>query len=210
MQTAARRVAWENGQLRILLAKKGVPSEEVEEFLRQEENSVVRAGSKILSTIGSSPANLTPCNRNGASLMSLETSAVVRKDTPRNSQCVTPITPKSTCNDKSNQSSCCPTTRPFLNDPAIKPLPDEPSNNVPLQQYIPNTIPQDLAPVQAGFTQNSQLESVFEMSCETAASIISGMRGNGDQEQIRERLGCAGKGPCSVKNTTVFEVMSLD
>jgi hypothetical protein len=49
--------------------------------------------------------------------------------------------------------------------------------------------------------------SGMEISCEAAANIIIEMRGNGDIESVRQSLGCAGREECSVRNSTVMQVM---
>jgi hypothetical protein len=51
------------------------------------------------------------------------------------------------------------------------------------------------------------LDSGLLISCETAASIIAEMRGDGDRQRIRASLGCHGDKECSVKNTLVLELM---
>jgi hypothetical protein len=53
-------------------------------------------------------------------------------------------------------------------------------------------------------------DSMLEMSCETAASIISSMRGNGDQQQARSQLGCKSREYCNVKNMKVLQVMEME
>ena len=52
--------------------------------------------------------------------------------------------------------------------------------------------------------------STLEMSCETAASIIASMRGNGDDEQARLELGCADFQQCTIDNIKVMQVMEMD
>jgi hypothetical protein len=51
---------------------------------------------------------------------------------------------------------------------------------------------------------------MLKMSCEIAASIISGMRGNGDPERARLQLGCEGGEHCNVKNIKVLQIMEMD
>ncbi|CAI9635412.1 unnamed protein product [Alternaria burnsii] len=51
------------------------------------------------------------------------------------------------------------------------------------------------------------LDSGLLISCETAASIIAEMRGDGDTQRIRASLGCHGDKECTVKNTLVLELM---
>ncbi|KAF2871221.1 hypothetical protein BDV95DRAFT_607487 [Massariosphaeria phaeospora] len=49
--------------------------------------------------------------------------------------------------------------------------------------------------------------SGLEISCETAAAIIAEMRGDGDRDSIRTSLGCNGPGDCTIKNSTVLQIM---
>lgn len=55
--------------------------------------------------------------------------------------------------------------------------------------------------------QGKSLDNGLLISCETAATIISEMRGDGDRHRIRASLGCQGDQECSVKNTLVLELM---
>jgi hypothetical protein len=47
----------------------------------------------------------------------------------------------------------------------------------------------------------------LEISCEAAATIIVEMRGDGDMDSARASLGCFGREECSVKNSTVLQIM---
>jgi hypothetical protein len=47
----------------------------------------------------------------------------------------------------------------------------------------------------------------LEISCETAATIIVEMRGDGDVDSIRASLGCTSREECSVRNSTVLQIM---
>jgi len=53
-------------------------------------------------------------------------------------------------------------------------------------------------------------DRMLEMSCETAASIISSMRGDDSREQARLQLGCKSREYCYVKNVKVLRVMEMD
>jgi hypothetical protein len=57
---------------------------------------------------------------------------------------------------------------------------------------------------------NATKTSVLEMSCETAASIIAGMRGNDDEELAKIELGCSGEKRCNVNNIRVLQVMGME
>ncbi|OAA68216.1 hypothetical protein SPI_00411 [Niveomyces insectorum RCEF 264] len=48
----------------------------------------------------------------------------------------------------------------------------------------------------------------LETSCETAAGILLGLRGHGDDSaQVRAAMGCVGTGDCLVPNTRLFQLM---
>jgi hypothetical protein len=53
------------------------------------------------------------------------------------------------------------------------------------------------------------LDNGLEISCETAATIIVEMRGDGnvDIDSVRASLGCKGREKCSVKNSRVLQIM---
>ncbi|EUC41560.1 hypothetical protein COCMIDRAFT_105873 [Bipolaris oryzae ATCC 44560] len=56
-------------------------------------------------------------------------------------------------------------------------------------------------------TTETPLDTGLLISCETAATIIAEMRGDGDRSRIRASLGCVGDEECNVKNTRVLELM---
>jgi hypothetical protein len=53
----------------------------------------------------------------------------------------------------------------------------------------------------------SATASPLEMSCNIAASIVTDMHRYGDEELVREALGCNGSRECVVKNTILFQVL---
>ncbi|KAF3289702.1 hypothetical protein TWF970_003467 [Orbilia oligospora] len=53
----------------------------------------------------------------------------------------------------------------------------------------------------------SPTDSRFEMPCERAADIILQMRGDGDEQAVFSRLGCGGPASCTMRNTTVFQLL---
>ncbi|USP75910.1 hypothetical protein yc1106_03184 [Curvularia clavata] len=69
----------------------------------------------------------------------------------------------------------------------------------------PNTTSCFCPPVSA--PKERSFDAGLLISCETAATIIAEMRGNGDRGHIRASLGCVGDGECTVKNTRVLELM---
>jgi hypothetical protein len=46
-----------------------------------------------------------------------------------------------------------------------------------------------------------------EISCETAATIIAQMRGDGDDIAARASLGCKAGEVCGIKNTILMQIM---
>ena len=121
MQAAARRVMWENGRLRELLAHKGISPDEISAYLKGYDV-------KRLTVAAAPPA------------------------------------------------------------PEILATKEEPADEI-----------------------EGDAEAANSMSCENAASIIAGMRGhNEDEDVVRLRLGCGSNQTCKVKNVQVFQVMEMD
>jgi hypothetical protein len=121
MQRAAKKVLWENTQLRDLLVSKGVTSEEISKYLSDHQSEGAISKSKT-------------------------------------------------------------------NDDKEEPLGHVPGDDTP-------------KPKSTGCT----------MSCENAASIIAGMRGHSeDDEIVRSRLGCSSLQTCEVKNMRVLQVMEME
>jgi hypothetical protein len=117
---------------------------------------------------------------------------------------------------------------PSLHHPATSPAisittpPSQPHHSAPIPGHhaisdtdtdtdaqCPNTTTCFCAPTTTIPTPalQSQNNSNLEISCDTAATIIAGMRGDGDTESIRASLGCVGSGECQVRNTTVLSIM---
>ncbi|XP_014559896.1 hypothetical protein COCVIDRAFT_90630 [Bipolaris victoriae FI3] len=70
------------------------------------------------------------------------------------------------------------------------------TNTTPTTPTTPTTI-----------TPETPIDTGLLISCETAATIIAEMRGDGDRSRIRASLGCVGDEECNVKNTRVLELM---
>lgn len=177
VQIAARHVAIENAKLRELLISKGVSSQEIYEHLRRPNGA---ASTPLINT------TLDP-----------------------------------TTHDFVNRHQIDQGDHDFhmLNNQISHPLHEQPARPVPMHaecwrmdnafmmnatatknQELPNTaLDVDL------HRRNDDMK--LEMSCEAAASIIAGMRGNGDKEGARRDLGCAGNKYCNVRNIEVFQVM---
>ena len=182
MQLAARRVAWENAQLRRLLASNGVSAEQIEGFLRDREQMAVHrlssdaAGEGIQS---SAAARGYGVHRLGSPVEEPRLIDSVQGTNSVESDCGRDVSDQRSAVDADGNK-----TLPAVSD--------------------------CFCPAPNGSDLLAADDSVLEMSCETAASIISGMRGNGDREQARSQLGCEGSEQCSVRNVKVLQVMEMD
>ena len=109
------------------------------------------------------------------------------------------------------KSSCCKppeTQRAFDSRITESSMTDQSaasSRSVAEDDGCPNTTSCFCPPTSA--PQGKSLDNGLLISCETAATIISEMRGDGDRHRIRASLGCQGDQECSVKNTLVLELM---
>jgi hypothetical protein len=112
---------------------------------------------------------------------------------------------------ESARSSCCrpPETQNShdsrTTDSAMLDQSAASSSSVKEDVDCPNTTSCFCPPTSA--PQGKTLDTGLLISCETAATIISEMRGDGDRHRIRASLGCQGDQECSVKNTLVLELM---
>jgi hypothetical protein len=233
MQRAARRVANENVGLRTLLAQRGTTAAEVDAFLQAFNNGEVISIAR--STVTNDPA-LVPAAAQcvtpetttspGGDINQTD----IRSDDPStslNSYCSHPSQqqqqPKhpvaaedqemdiesEECSQpafRPSQAQCCSGSRD-RND--SKPASDD--HNIELEHattevldcpntsdcFCPPTTTTDLPPPNSG----------LEISCETAAAIIIDMRGDGDIEAVRASLGCKGREACTVRNSTVLQIM---
>lgn len=99
-----------------------------------------------------------------------------------------------------DQLSCCRPADGNTNDPTAPSFP-----MLQDDAECPNTTSCFCPPVSA--PKERPLDTGLLISCETAATIIAEMRGDGDRSRIRASLGCVGEKECTVKNTRVLELM---
>jgi hypothetical protein len=190
MQLAARRVVWENSRLRVLLAHRGVSTEEIDTFLHGRLD-------KIAQTTTSD---------------ALPTIQPQHEPTPSSGQQVggqdvvgTPV-----C-DRKKRVPKQPSTAQRQSAPGLSPASEHPAAfNVQQSPVVPPPGSGRFVSASPTSTAATGDDPMLEMPCEVAAEIISGMRENGDQEQARFELGCAGRQPCNVKNLTVLQLMAMD
>jgi hypothetical protein len=222
MQVAARRVAWENTQLRDLLARNGVSSEEIEGCLRSRgrvearvsSNTVVRLEQErdpVTQVHEDSPVEALqriarPTDRIPRETWALEMGAaeqVGRGSTREFEGQVSPEAPVGELSKEVLQQS------PLAQDGCGWDASNQPSvGDVEENDLLP-TFSECFYPGLPRSSSSTEDDAMLVMSCETAASIISGMLGSGDREQARSQLGCVGHEHCNVKNMKVLQVMEM-
>ncbi|KAF1361192.1 hypothetical protein EJ07DRAFT_40436, partial [Lizonia empirigonia] len=81
-----------------------------------------------------------------------------------------------------------------------------------LSAKSPNVLQKATMPAQARLTRRHHQEDLKnathdEISCETAATIIAQMRGDGDEAAAQASLGCNAGEVCSIKNSFLMQIM---
>lgn len=216
MQMAARRVAWENTQLRDLLARKGVSLEEVERSLHERES--------IALPFPSNQDSMEEVRRSIIAQMRKDIEQDNSEEYSSSGEVVDQIiagNPSFELNEvvprleEVSQTSSAGMEQ-------LKPIQD-PNGPEPMLGYHPSgyadanehnsilhTVSDCFCPSSPTSNSFTSDDTLLEMSCETAASIISGMRENGDLERARSQLGCEDSGHCNVKNLKVLQVMEMN
>lgn len=215
MQHAARYVALENTRLRTLLARHGVQQAEVDAYLRSCDESEGSQGISIsIDTLTTprpsqhaSSASTSQCVANAAQATTGLPPANRTLEASGNSQL------RTSKHQSQSPAADAPVNRPseFRHTAAIQAA-DQTSRSQETRTShaseapdCPNTSDCFCPPT---ITPSSQAaDNSLEISCETAASIIIEMRGEGDVDSIRASLGCAGRQSCTVRNSTVLQIM---
>lgn len=222
MQRAARKVAQDNARLRQLLARHGVSSEEVEQFLRSPELSSdpeapLFAVSASVQDVQASNEKDTDsfCTTESLSQTQIRHGDLedARPDLSRSK--IAAGNHDLGATDCLQPSACNTQTKSRLTE-VVTTFSDthgqaEPSaNNHPYRMVECEECPSSLdcfcAPHPVSESRPST-SSGLKISCEAAAAVIAGMRGDLDRELIRASLGCRGQESCTVKNSTVFQLM---
>lgn len=189
VQSAARKVAKENNLLRSLLNLRGVSNSEIETYLWHNEGE-----DDTTTPVAVKCANTTqkPAVHPGlASLMKASEKIENMDSLPMHIGVATPhsLAPTASLNSQNNERVSSATAH----EPARHQFPD--SNEYPTYQT-------------ARGSMNSSPETDASMnnmtSCEYAARIIAGMRGDYDDEIVRTELGCATNRSCTVDNMAIF------
>jgi hypothetical protein len=209
MQRAARKVAHENAGLRSLLVRLGVTQDEVESYLQSFNEGEAAIHGAFAST---QLQNETLVDKPSAALGAIRVPKQTRPishDIYNNNSNTSNLPTK----DSTNRAPLGVTeTPPISQDPTSTPTPrhgrtynDTQNSQATDDLDCPNTTDCFCPPTTKPAIQ--PLDSGLEISCERAAAIITAMRGDTDLEAIRASLGCAGRKECTVRNSTVLQIM---
>ncbi|KAK6859447.1 hypothetical protein PG995_003083 [Apiospora arundinis] len=199
VQQAARAVAATNQKLLALLKIHGVQDAEIDAFLLEPElkPEPERKHNAKIPPIRSSGGDIS------AQKSSLSQPASQRplEALPLPSLQSTGLLPRAGTQKTVSQNSH---GTPSCNPPAAKHEGPEQTNpcqkDAPVTSCSPNACTQPV-------TNNAQELPGQETSCDTAARIISELHGLDDLSRARAVLGCTTRGPCSVRNMRLFELM---
>ena len=180
LQQAALKVAWENERLRSLMASKGIARQEIELYLEHCRRGVMTP--YLLQDGGHTPSD----GMAGSPSTALRSS-------PQH------LSPKS----NAQQDIHLIGVEFRLENTLPGATTDTSIDLVPL-------LVQSISRPHVSCTDNVDPSNApNETSCEVAATIIASMRWQGDEEEIRIELGCDGRRECTVRNTTVFQIMDV-
>jgi hypothetical protein len=215
VQQAARRVAEENAGLRDLLYRVGASQVEIEDHLRLFRAQGSSKAPMKYAVLPASPTNLE------------RASACGHEFVPGQTQCPTrPVSQVHVRNHPAHQQRPLITATPSFDQHSnihemLQPPESTPrdlrlisphranhrplSRSAPEESECPNTTECFCAP--SNTTPHQPPGAGSEISCEAAATIIVEMRGYGDIDSARASLGCHGPEECSVKNSTVLQIM---
>lgn len=224
MQRAARKVASDNLRLRALLAHKGVSQESVDTYLRSfdvAENS--EDASAAMPTSPGVYGLATPKRLQEPAGYSTQASNHTQGSTffeerQDNEPQLNPALPalNTTRHHATKEITFSHTTTMLLSPLLVQEDFDESEDNYRVHgshqtsrsreaQECPDASDCFCAP--ASTTNDQAVSFGLEISCETAATIIAEMRGDGDKDSVRASLGCGGLAHCSIKNSTVLQIM---
>ncbi|KIW01246.1 uncharacterized protein PV09_07289 [Verruconis gallopava] len=235
MQAAARKVARENDCLRKLLIQKGVSESEINAFLVEECSSSAATSPNDVPLPRSQESHVKPWSY--AHNMPVRQHIISENDDME--RCETDFHQKrpetgsrmAGLSHNSEQIDVAvpdsPLTSSVIDEQTVLKTPQEIAqtrDNVADGQSQPDFLTNFDSgrcrsssmlssysyPAKSTKTQYNYQETRLEMSCETAAGIIAGMRGHGDMALARSELGCTTESHCNVKTVDVLQVMEAD
>lgn len=202
MQRAARAVNAENQSLRTLLWRHGVSQGEVDHFLASEGGLVSSAGSHwddrqdsvhSASTEGF-PASSWPHHAPGHKYTLSEPAAF-----PPYHQTV--LTPGSVTSQHPPFANGVPKPMDYVSQHSIEKREDDSE-----ETEGASSLATDPNATEATTPQLNGAHGL-ESSCDAAAAILVQLHKQSDPLSARTALGCSGADSCSVKNTTIFQLM---
>lgn len=236
MQMAARAILVENQRLRSLLALHGISQEEIDSYLTSSRLSD-GGGSETLSGVGCITGETTRNRQPPASLPARNTSLHSQRhgSSVAEPSIVRRFPSSSATLASSPAAERCPSSDTSLHAPRPTSLPQITSRNLAAtrphgrQDEQDHQWPKDgqhhtadhsassstnmLPPVSDCFCPPEQSTShansleAHETSCDAAAEILAELHSHRDTVEARRALGCTGTSNCSVKNTTIFQLM---
>lgn len=209
VQRAARRVAEENASLRDLLSRRGVSQGEIADHLRSfraqgpslipvyhstitEPESI---GRRKITSERDHTLNQTHFRPVGQDQLFQQQQRPALVDASADRLSDVHELPRSS--EIISQDHNCQSIQRTNDKSCRKPAPEEPECPNTADCFCPPSTTANYQPPDVG----------FEISCEAAATIIVEMRGDGDIDSARASLGCSGPEECSVKNSTVLQIM---
>ncbi|KAH5998030.1 hypothetical protein HBI68_160320 [Parastagonospora nodorum] len=219
MQRAARKVAEENARLRSLLAHHGILQDEVDAFLRScDEPALPNDASLNTSVPSAQQPGAVPVN----ALVTAPNEAQFSDNGHGHPNIINIIGNTNHLHTLENWSAPSIAAPQFLKHPDSVLLPgvqdrspssqhttinhhESQSSNATEEPHCPTTSECFCPPTNAPTIRPTS--NGLEISCETAATIIVEMRGDGDVDSIRASLGCTSREECSVRNSTVLQIM---
>lgn len=217
MQRAARKVAVENGRLRDLLGQLGVSRAEIETYLqncdmKEKDACGVRTVDRVgtVEVVGESlvcnvAQHSSPAEHGQIHLQQLPTLDPRLGQHQDKDSSIHPPKPTDTTDLYATLH-----VDSYMNTHPNTPMPLESCKSTPTIDILeeadcPNTADCFCPPTLPAPKQ--PLSSALEISCETAATIIAQMRGDGDQDAARASLGCSRGEKCNVKSSTIMQIM---
>jgi hypothetical protein len=226
MQRAARKVAQDNVRLRSLLALHSVSREEIESFLQLpneassleahlltfQESSVTRPCGTSQREVNDNPSPAESSTQGQSQYFSDGHTDVGPQFAPdrqghftlRHSEIaesfIRTLATEQVLREATEQREDMPDrNKGSSNSIEARPTTEPPECPSSLSCFCP--------PAPAPTIGIHRVNSGLEISCETAATIIAEMRGDGDRESVRASLGCIDQGDCNIKNSTVLQIM---
>ncbi|KIW01247.1 hypothetical protein, variant [Verruconis gallopava] len=214
MQAAARKVARENDCLRKLLIQKGVSESEINAFLVEECSSSAATSPNDVPLPRSQESHVKPWSY--AHNMPVRQHIISENDDME--RCETDFHQK---RPETGSRMAVIDEQTVLKTPQeIAQTRDNVADGQSQPDFLTNfdsgrcrsssMLSSYSYPAKSTKTQYNYQETRLEMSCETAAGIIAGMRGHGDMALARSELGCTTESHCNVKTVDVLQVMEAD